>query len=122
MHETQKQQYLPPICVFNSFHPLYLLLTIWLLGKTFSQAIINDQYFHLKKMYIYMCICVWVCAHEFRCLGRLKALAPLDLEVTGGCKHSTWVLGTELGTSVRAVCTLDYGATSPAQSISILYL
>lgn len=53
------------------------------------------------------------CAHESRCLGRLKALDPLPLELglQVEMNHPTRVLATEAGSSTRAVSVLNQGAS-----------
>lgn len=42
-----------------------------------------------------------------------RAITPLELELHDFVSHLTRVLGTKLGSSIRAVCTLDHRAVSP---------
>lgn len=50
----------------------------------------------MKKInYVYICVCVWVCAHVCSALGGQKeALDPLELEleVIVGCLMWVWAL------------------------------
>lgn len=58
-----------------------------------------------------MSVCVWggstrvcgVCAHEYR--YRPEVLDLPRGRATDSCELSDWVLGTELGSSTRAICT-----------------
>lgn len=54
-----------------------------------------------------MCTCV-LC-HE--CVvpmgGYIKTSDPLDQELEVVASHPTWILGTELESSARPLCTLD---------------
>lgn len=46
--------------------------------------------------------------------GQKRELDPLELELYMVISQPVWVLGTKLGTSVRAICTLIHGADSLA--------
>lgn len=54
--------------------------------------------------------------HTGPCGGQKKALGPLKLESQVVESHQTWVLGTYLKSSGRAVHALNYGAISSAPS------
>lgn len=47
---------------------------------------------------------------------------PPRTAITGGCKLSTWILGTKVRSSGRAVCALNDLASSPAFQWRIKYL
>lgn len=53
--------------------------------------------------------------------GQRKALIPLTLKVQASVSHRTWMLGTGLGSSVRAECTLNHSAISlgPLKSVNM---
>lgn len=63
-----------------------------------------------------MCSCMWwwgrLCAHEFRYMWRSDPQDQLELELQAVVSYSTWVLGTELQFSGRAVRALNHETTS----------
>lgn len=54
-----------------------------------------------------MCVCVGVCAHEYRYSQRQEEGIgkPLELKPEVAVNLLTWVLGTELRSLARTVCT-----------------
>lgn len=60
-----------------------------------------------------MYMCDYLCICECRCLrGQKRACDPLELELQAIVSCLTWVLGTELRPSARALCILHCGAIS----------
>lgn len=46
-------------------------------------------------MYIYVCVCVYICTHEHRCLWKQEVLDPSRIGVRKGCKSPLCVVGME---------------------------
>lgn len=69
-------------------------------------------------MHVHVCICEPAC----RCSRKPKAWTPPGAGVAGHVGHPVWVLGTKLGSSVRAVLVLTCWVSSPALVIRDLKL
>lgn len=54
----------------------------------------------------WLCVCVWMCAHEYKCPWR-----PEELMSQVGMSYSTWLLRTDLECLARAVCTVKTSET-----------
>lgn len=72
-----------------------------------------------------MCVCVFICAcvsscapHACGCIERPVNVRSAGTGVTGIVICSIWILGSEPGSSGRAVSTLE--PESPLQSLSLV--
>lgn len=65
--------------------------------------------FHLQDIFIIVCMRV-LCTHMCESVGargrQKRASVPLDLEFISGCDLPVWILGIELWSFARAICTL----------------
>jgi hypothetical protein len=76
--------------------------------------------------YVYVCVCVlYACGYVHMSTGAQrgeKHRFPLELELQMVVVYPAWMLGTELGSSVRAVCALNCGTISLASICPLLKL
>jgi hypothetical protein len=64
-----------------------------------------------------ICVCAYVYAHGHAGIlgGHKRALGLLELELQVVASYPSWVMGTKLGSSVRARGTLKHRAISSAK-------
>lgn len=74
-----------------------------LIWFSFPYACINGMYLFTKtysvgtthRFTVCVCVWMWVCAHECRCLWNIET--PTELELQAEVNHFVWMLGAELG-------------------------
>lgn len=65
---------------------------------------VNDSFWFLNhlKLCLYVCVCVWICAYECRCLPKLGVGFPWSWY-----SRWLWMVGVKLGCSGKTVCAVN---------------
>lgn len=82
----------------------------------------KDLIIFFFKKEVCLCVFVWVCVHECRCLRRLDMSQPLKLEMEALVSHPMWVLGTPPRSSAGALCGPNHWAISPTSRAYIAFV
>ena len=61
-----------------------------------------------------VCVCMYVQIHVGTHGGQKRVSGPPGFDLLAGVSHLIWVLGVELGFSIRATCVLSLRVMSPA--------
>jgi hypothetical protein len=79
-----------------------------------------------KSVFLIMCRCVSLCMDVYTCecahVWSAEALDLLELDLQAFWRQLMWVLGTEFGSSAKAVCVLNCWAISSAQESHLDFL
>lgn len=97
-----------------------VLITSWGKDHLWSSRISILSYFRIFLSFLNVCVCVYVCGYVHlpsgACEQRHCILLELELH---SCRHLTWVLGIELLSSAKQVCSLNHRAIPLATQFSV---